>query len=149
MSTPRRFRRGAYAERFVKELEEHLAKKSSKFYADAQEQHDPRKRKGMLSEVASCMELHDILREKLIELGIRSADDDADTALVAEIKRKISEDLAITLKLLSRPTTCDPEMIAERSHTIYVTATDLAEDTILQHAEDVSWSDATCGPLLV
>eukprot|EP00935_MAST-01C_sp_MAST-1C-sp1_P000725 g725.t1 len=120
-------------EQHLQKQEEQLTASSTKHYAEARKEINPSQRKAMLSEVTKCMERHDILRQKLVELGFR-ADDGADTILVAEIKREISVDMEATLEKLSSPTTCSLELVAKPAHCMYVTAIELADVSIFEHA---------------
>jgi hypothetical protein len=123
------------AEKWVTDTEVALAEASAKCYDEARKQRDPMKRKASLREVTNCMERHRCLLEKLVELGKRM-DDGADTPLVIQIKENINADGKATLRLLSLSSrTCTAEEVADAIHGIYVTATDLADASILVHAE--------------
>ena len=120
------------AKDWLAKIENDFAEKSTEHYVGARKQKDPEKRKAALLEVTNRMELHQRLLDKLVELGQR-ANNGADTPLVAHIKHQITNEERETVQILSGR--CSVKQIAESIHGIYVTATDLANVSILAHAE--------------
>jgi hypothetical protein len=121
----------AKANEWVAGIETDLASSSARGYAEAKQQRDPTKRMAALGRVTKCMERLQALRDKQVELGMKV--NGGETKLVTQIKQEITNDEKDTLRSLSQ--TCTAKNIAESIHSIYVTATDLADPTILEHSE--------------
>jgi hypothetical protein len=113
-------------------LQVDLVTKSKHYYGEARKQIDPRKRKSVLNEVTTRLDLHQKLLSKLVLLGLKK-EGDSETPLVAEIKIQINEMEATTRQSISNKAPI-PE-IADSIHGIYMTAMDLNNPTILTHSE--------------
>jgi hypothetical protein len=121
----------AKANVWVAAIEIDLASASARGYAEAKQQRDPRKRKAALRRVTECMERLQALRDKQVEVGMKV--NGGETKLVTQIKQEITNGENDTLCSLSQ--TCTAKDVAESIHSIYVTAFDLADPTILEHSE--------------
>jgi len=117
---------------WVDKLQVELATKSKYYYAEARKQMDPRKRKSVLNEVTTRLDMHQKLLNKLVLLGLRK-ETHSDTPLVAEIKTQINEMETTTRQSISNKAPISE--IADSIHGIYMTAMDLNNPTILTHSE--------------
>ena len=122
------------ANEWVAKLERDLADKGVDFYAKAERQPDPTERKKLIHEVSKSLDLHLRLQEKLVSVQLRD-DIAAEAPLVKEIKKRIEgmhTDIQQRLRTRGSVTADD---IAKTLHTMYVTAFDLGQTSILKHAE--------------
>jgi hypothetical protein len=88
----------------------------------------------LLSEVNQKLEQRQRLQEKLKDCGLRE-DTSTDAPLVSDIKRRISEMESEIRNRLRRPGDVKADFVADTIHTMYVTAFDLGQPSILKHAE--------------
>jgi len=116
----------------AQEMESAIAEKSAKFYGNARNQDCQAQRKSALLEVTSCMESHERLQMKLVQLKMRP-NTGAELPLVTQLKTNISKETDQTIQRLSEQ--CNVEEIAESIHGTYITATELVNETVSAHAE--------------
>ena len=127
-------KRRVEAHEWVAKLEKDLADKGVDFYAKAERQPDSAERKKLIHEVSKSLDLHLRLQEKLVSVQLRD-DIAAEAPLVKEIKKRIEgmhTDIQQRLRTRGSVTADD---IAKTLHTMYVTAFDLGQTSILKHAE--------------
>ena len=120
------------AQKWVAKMEHDIAEKSAKFYGNARNQDRQAQRKSALLEVTSCMESHERLQMKLVQLKMRP-NTGAELPLVTQLKTNISKETDQTIQRLSEQ--CNVEGIAESIHGTYITATELVNETVSAHAE--------------
>jgi hypothetical protein len=119
---------------WVIKMENELAEKGAEFYAEAEKQHDPVERKKLLHLVTKNLELHLRLKEKLVACQVREYNG-TEVGLLSEIKKRIQGMQSDMQHRLRRAENVTADDIAFVIHTIYVTAFDLGQMSILKHAE--------------
>lgn len=122
------------ANEWVTRIEKDFAEKGAESYAKAEKTRDSAERKKLLSEVNQKLEQRQRLQEKLKDCGLRE-DTSTDAPLVSDIKRRISEMESEIRNRLRRPGDVKADFVADTIHTMYVTAFDLGQPSILKHAE--------------
>jgi hypothetical protein len=122
------------ANAWVNRIQKELAEKGAEFYAKAEKERRPVERKKLLHQVTNSLELHIRLHEKLVDCQLRE-NNGAEAPVVAEIKNRIEGMQADIRQRLRRGAGVTADNIAEAVHTIYVTAFDLGQTSIVKHAE--------------
>jgi len=122
------------ADAWVAKMQRDLAEKGVQFYAKAEKERDPVERKKMLHEVTKSLDLHVRIQEKLVACQLRE-DNAAEPPLLVQIKERIRVIETDLRQRLRRGENVTADEIAMALHTIYVTAFDLDQISILKHAE--------------
>jgi len=122
------------ANEWVTRVEKDFAEKGAESYAKAEKTRDAVERKRLLSEVNQKLELRQRLQDKLKDCQLRE-DNRTDAPLVCDIKRRISEMESEIRNRLRRFGDVKADFVADTIHTMYVTAFDLGQPSILKHAE--------------